>query len=287
MIPASFEYVRAGSLDEAVRLLGDHSGAKAIAGGHSLLPMMKLRLAQPETLIDIGRVPELRGVTEEDGALRIGALTTHAELASSEQIRARCPLLAEAASDVGDPQVRNRGTIGGNIAHADPASDLPAVLVACNATVHLRGGDGARAVAADDFFIDLLTTDLRSGELITAVTVASCPDGCGCAYVKVEHPASGYALCGAAARVVMRDGSCTEAALCFNGVTPRPFDASAVASALVGGDAGDAAIDAAVKEHLQIDDPLGDLHASEEYRVELARVHGRRALKQARERATA
>lgn len=287
MIPAPFDYVRAGSLEEAVRLLGERAGAKALAGGHSLLPMMKLRLAQPETVVDIGRVAELRGVTEEDGAFRVGALTTHAELASSEQVRARCPLLAEAAGEVGDPQVRNRGTIGGNIAHADPASDLPAVLVASAATVHLLGGNGERSVAADDFFIDLLTTDLQAGELITAVTVPACPAGCGCAYLKVEHPASGYALCAAAARVVIRDGSCTEAALCFNGVTPRPFVATAVASALVGGDASDDAIDAAVNEHLEIDDPLGDIHASEEYRVELARVHGRRALKQARERATA
>ena len=279
MFPAQFEYHRAESLDEALSLLGQHGGAKVLAGGHSLLPMMKLRLAQPPALVDIGRVGELRGIRRSGDSLRIGSLTTHAEVAASKEIRSGCAILAEAAGKIGDPHVRNLGTVGGNIAHADPASDLPAVLVALAATIHLKSAGGSRQVAAGDFFLDLLTTDMKPGEILTAVEVPVL-QGAGSAYLKVEHPASGYAICGAAA-VVDRNGGRT--ALAFNGVTAKPYHAKAVTDAL-GGDVSDESIDRAVAEHLAIDDPLGDVQASGEYRVELAKVWGRRALKAARDR---
>ncbi len=284
MYPASFDYVRATSAQEAVDLLAQNAGAKLLAGGHSLIPMMKLRLAHPAKLIDIGRIAEIRGICEQDGALRVGSLTTHSEIHGSELVRGKCRILAEAAGKIGDPAVRNKGTIGGNIAHADPASDLPAVLVAVGATVHLLGPGGTRAVAAADFFTGLLTTAIEAGELITEVEVpACCENGSGCAYLKVEHPASGYAVCGAAAVVKMEDGACTAASLCFNGVTPVVFDAWPDASPLVGTSADDAAIAAAMAS-LSIDEPMGDIHASGEYRVALARAYGKRALALARDR---
>ncbi len=285
MYPAKCDYHRAASAAEAVDLLGQHDNAKLLAGGHSLIPMMKLRLAEPAALIDIGCIAELRGVSESGDTIRVGALTTHAEIAASEVLGTRCSLLAEAAGQIGDPQVRNKGTIGGNIAHADPASDLPAVLVALGATVHVLGAGGERAVAAGDFFVDLLTTDLQAGEIVTAVEVPASAPGSGSAYLKVEHPASGYAVCGAAASVSFDGGSCAAAALAFNGVAAVPVDAQAVAGALIGTAADDGTIASAIEAHLAIEDPLGDLHASGEYRVALARTYGRRALEKARDRA--
>ena len=284
MYPPDFDYVRAASLEEAVELLSKNEDAALLAGGHSLIPMLKLRLAHPAKLIDIGRIAEIRGVCEQDGTLRVGALTTHAEIHASELVRARCRFLSEAAGKIGDPQVRNKGTIGGNIAHADPASDLPAVLVAVGATVHLIGPDGRRSIAAADFFTGLLTTARAAGEVITEIEVpACCEDGFGCAYLKVEHPASGYAVCGAAARVKMEDGACVAASLCFNGVTPVVHDAWPDGSPLVGTSADDAAIADAMAA-LSIEDPMGDIHASGEYRVALARAYGKRALIKARDR---
>lgn len=285
MYPASFEYHRASSAEEALDLLARHPGARLLAGGHSLIPMMKLRLAQPAALIDIGRVKELAGVSEDGGSIRIGALTSHAELAASTALREHCPILAEAASKIADPQVRNKGTIGGNIAHADPASDLPAVLVALGATVHLRGKDGERGVPATEFFVDLLTTSLAEDELITAIEVPRLGAGTGSAYLKVEHPASGYAVCGAAAVVTLENGTCSAASLAFNGVTATPLAARAVADALVGSDAGDATIAEAVAAKLSVPEPMSDLHASGDYRTALAAAYGKRALAAARDRA--
>ncbi len=284
MYPADFDYVRATSAQEAVDLLAQNADSVLLAGGHSLIPMLKLRLTHPARLIDIGRVDEIRGVCEKDSTLRVGSLTTHNEIASSEIVQSQCRFLAEAAGKIGDPQVRNKGTIGGNIAHADPASDLPAVLVAVGATVHLLGPDGNRSIAAGDFFTGLLTTAKAPGEIITEIEIpACCEEGFGCAYLKVEHPASGYAVCGAAARVKMDGGTCAAASLAFNGVTPVVFNAWSDGSPLAGGPADDAAIDAAIDE-LAIDEPMGDIHASGEYRVALARAYGKRALKAARDR---
>ena len=285
MFPASFEYHRAGSSQEALDLLARHPDAKLLAGGHSLLPMMKLRLAQPPAVIDIARIPELSGIELEGGTIRVGAATRHAEIAASETLKEHCPILAEAAAHIGDPQVRNRGTLGGNIAHADPASDLPAVLVALDAAVDLLGPSGARQVRAADFFVGLLETALGDDELITAVHVPFFASGTGTAYLKAEHPASGYAVCGAAAVVTLSGGSCSGASLAFNGVGETAVAASAVTTTLLGGSLDDAAIDDAVGTLLSVADPLGDVYASGEYRVQLAKVYGARALKTARDRA--
>lgn len=289
MFPASFDYYRAASVEDAVRLLAEHHEAKLIAGGHSLLPMMKLRLAEPLTLIDVARIAELQGLRHENGKVYIGALTTHWVLETSDILAAHCPLLKEAAGKIGDPAVRNKGTIGGNIAHADPASDLPAVLVAVDATIHLHGLDGHRTVAAGDFFLGLLTTDVRPGEILTLIEIPELHGATGhtgSCYLKFEHPASGYAICGAAA--VLRknpDGTAAEVRLAFNGVSETPYVADAVALSLAGSPLDDAVIDQAVDDGVAIDEPLGDVHASGLYRVELAKVFGKRALKIARDRA--
>lgn len=287
MYPAKFDYFRAASVEEAVALLHRHRDSKVLAGGHSLLPIMKLRLAHPSALIDIGHIHILRGISHHNGTIRIGALTTHATIASSDMLRAECPLLAEAAGHIGDPQVRNKGTIGGNVAHADPASDLPAVLVALGATINVSGPSGSRSVAARDFFTGLLETEIGEHDILTAVDVPRMHRASGCCYLKVEHPASGYAICGAAAIVGGGRASATGIELAFNGVTETPHHAAAVGEALEGTSLTDADIDRAIDEHLSINDPLGDVQASGEYRVELARVYGKRALKAARDRARA
>lgn len=286
MYPAKFDYYRPGSVAEAVSLLQQHADAKVLAGGHSLIPTMKLRLAQPPVLVDIGRISALRGISESGGSIRIGALTTHADLASSQLLQQKCRVVAEAAGLVGDPAVRHKGTIGGNIAHADPASDLPAVVLALGATIHVAGPGGERQIKANDFFVDLLTTALQADEILTAVVIPVASGKTGSAYQKFEHPASGYAICGAAAVISLAgDGTCARASLCFNGVTAKAFDASSVAGALAGKSVDDAAIDQAVNNNLSIGEPIGDIHASGPYRVELAKVYGRRALKLARDRA--
>ncbi len=285
MYPAKFDYFRAASVEEAVALLHRHGDAKVLAGGHSLVPIMKLRLAQPGAVVDIGHIHILRGISHHDGTIRIGALTTHATIAASEMLQAECPLLAEAASHIGDPQVRNKGTIGGNVAHADPASDLPAVLVALDATVNLSGATGDRSVPAREFFVGLLETQIGDHEILTAIDVPRLRDGTGTAYLKHEHPASGYAICGAAAVVGGGRASAAGVELVFNGVTATPHRAAAVGEALGGTSMTDAEIDRAVDDHLAVEEPLGDVQASGEYRVELARVYGKRALKTARDRA--
>lgn len=283
MLPAEFDYYRATSLEEAFYLLKRHPEAKLLAGGHSLLPLMKLRLAQPSALIDIRSIDDLQGLHKGDETLRVGALTTHAELESSELLRRHSPMLAAAAREIADPAVRNRGTIGGNLAHADPASDLPAVLVALGASVHLMGSDGEREMCAKTFFVDLLTTALKENEILTAISIHNGASRNGSAYRKCEHPASGFALCGAAA-IVRRSpaGECSGVRLVFNGVSPTPHDATEVTSRLIGTHVDDAAISEALA-HLQIDEPLSDLHASAEYRLQLARVYGKRALQAARD----
>ncbi len=276
MYPASFEYYRASSVDEALKLLGEQEGAKLMAGGHSLIPMLKLHLASPAAVIDIGRIDTLKGVEKDGDMCHVGALTTHNEVAAS-CLRDCAPVLAEAAGKVGDPAVRNKGTIGGNVAHADPASDLPAALLATFSTLHLRGPDGTRSVAAEDFFTGLLETDMKEGEILTHLDVP-CLSG-GSAYLKVEHPASGYAVCGVAA--VIGDGKVT---LAYNGVAPVPFVAAGVGEALSGSDLSDDAIEAAVDESFSVAEPLADVYASGEYRVALAKAYGKRALKAARDR---
>jgi carbon-monoxide dehydrogenase medium subunit len=284
MYPPKFDYYRANSLNDAVALLQQHDGAKVLAGGHSLIPVMNLRLADPGTLIDIGRVSGLKGISVQGNSVQIGALTTHAMIAASTDVPT---VLSEAAGMIGDPQVRNRGTIGGNIAHADPASDLPTVLTALSATIHTTGPNGSRKIAADDFFTGLFATALQDGEIVTAIEVAKSGAGSGSAYAKLFNPASRYAMVGAAAIVTVSGGSCTAAGVAVGGLVPAATRARSVEAALVGKPLDEATISAAaaaVANDLG-DDIIGDIHASAEYRQAMAPVFVKRALTAAAQRA--
>jgi aerobic carbon-monoxide dehydrogenase medium subunit len=280
MYPSSFDYRRATSVAEAAALLKSNPGAKLLAGGHSLIPLLKLRLASPPMLIDIGRIGELRGITSSAGALRIGALTTHAELAASPVVRDQAAALAEAAGDVGDPTVRNRGTIGGNVAHADPASDLPAVLTALDARFVVTGPAGNRTVPAASFFQGLMATAVGEQEILMTIEIPARAAGQGSAYAKFEHPASRYAVVGAAAVVTVSNGTCTAAAVAVCGLVPRPQRAPSVEKALTGKQPTPEAI-AAAAAGVGADlgaDIIGDVYASAAYRKAVAPVYVKRAL---------
>ncbi len=288
MIPATFEYVRAHSIEEAIQLLqryGDR--AKLLAGGHSLLPLMKLRLAQPEVLIDLGRVQELRGIREDTGSLVIGAMTTHDEIARSPLVQQQCPLLAETASQIGDVQVRNMGTIGGSLAHADPAADYPAAVLVLEADIRCQGPGGARTVKATEWFVDLLTTALRPGEVLTQVQVPVRKPGQGYAYVKMPHPASGYSLIGVACLVTLDGGVCREARVAITGAGPKAVRLGKVEGALVGRNLDEATVAEAAKLAAEGLEATDDLYASAEYKRHLATVYTKRALLRAVERARA
>jgi len=286
MYSERFEYFRPKTLAEASRLLKKHKGARLLAGGHSLLPAMKLRLAGPKALVDIGRIKGLCGIEKRGKAIWIGATTIHADIARSALLRKSCPVLSEAAGQIGDIQVRNRGTIGGSIAHADPAADYPTTLIALGATVVARGPKGERKIPAEKFFVDLFTTALKGGEIVTAVLVPPAGKGQGAAYAKHPHPASRYAVAGAAAAVEIRDGKVSRASVVIGGVTARPVRAAAAEAVLTGKKADAAAIEAAAKRVADaLADPMGDTYASGEYRVHLASVLARRALTAAVERA--
>ena len=285
MFAANFEYHRAGSVAEVRQLLAAHPGAKLLAGGHSLIPLLKLRLAAPEAVIDIGRIGELRGISNGGGALRIGALTTHAEIASSDAVKSGAAALAEAAGLIGDPAVRNRGTIGGNVAHADPASDLPTVLIALDATFTVNSPDGERSVSAADFFQGMMATALGEHDILTAVNVPA--GGGGSAYVKFSHPASRYAVVGAAASLTVAGGTCTSASVAVGGATAVPARCASVEAALAGQalSADVIAAAAAAAGGDLGDDLLGDVFASGEYRRAVTPVYVQRALAAAAERA--
>lgn len=286
MFPARFDYFLAKTLEQAFEFLEEHEGAKVLAGGHSLIPVMKTRLAQPPALVDIGRIEELKGIFRQGDRVRIGALTTHAELSQSPVLHECCSLLPRTAIKIADPQVRNCGTIGGNLSHADPGSDLPAAILALEADLHVAGPDGGRKVAASEFFQDLFVTDLRSHEILTAVEVPVLPARSGTAYLKFEHPASGYAVCGVAVRMELaEDGSCREVHLAFNGLAATPWKASDVEAALKGKEASDQLLERVLQSLPALEQPLGDRFASAEYRLELARFYGVEALKMARDEA--
>lgn len=283
MYPPQVEYYRASSVAEALSLQVQHGG-KFLAGGHSLIPAMNLRLADPGTLIDIGRIADLKGISASNGGHSIGALTTHAMVAAAAGLPAA---LTEAAGGIGDPQVRNRGTVGGNVSHADPASDLPTVFMALGATFHLAGAGGSRAVAAGAFFVDLFTTAMTDGEILTAVSVPNEGAGTGSAYAKLVNPASRYAMVGAAAQVTVSGGVCTAASVAVGGLTPKATAAPSVAAALVGKTLTAETIAAAataVANDLG-GEVMGDIHASADYRRQMAVVYVKRALTKAAERA--
>jgi carbon-monoxide dehydrogenase medium subunit len=287
MIPSAFEYMRPTSLAEAVRLLANHADdAKILAGGHSLVPMMKLRLATPTMLIDIGRLSELSGIREDNGTIILGACTTHYAAETSALLKQRCPLLAETAAAIGDVQVRNRGTIGGSIAHADPAADWPAAMLALEAQMTLVQRAGTRTVQAADFFVDLLTTAMESNEILTEIRLPANAPRSGGAYCKVPQPASGFALTGVAAQVTLgADNTVQRVAVGVTGVSSKPFRASATEAALQGQRATAETIAQAAARATDGVEALEDIHASTEYRLHLARVYTKRALQTAVERA--
>jgi carbon-monoxide dehydrogenase medium subunit len=287
MIPAAFDYRRPASLAEAAQLLAAHADdAKILAGGHSLVPMMKLRLATPTLLIDIGRLSELSGIREQNGMLMIGAGTTHYAVESSVLLQQRCPLLAETAAAIGDVQVRNRGTIGGSVAHADPAADWPAAVLAVGAQLNLIHAGGERMVHAADFFVDMLTTALESREILTELHVPVNPPRTGGAYLKVAQPASGFALTGVAAQVTLAANNTVQSvAVGVTGVSNIAYRASITERALQGQAATAEAIAQAAERATEGVEALSDIHASAEYRLHLTRVYTRRALQRAIERA--
>jgi carbon-monoxide dehydrogenase medium subunit len=280
MYSAEFDYHRAGSIVEALQLMASNPGAKLLAGGHSLIPLLKLRLAMPTAVIDIGRVSELRGIAVRDKSIRIGALMTHAELAASADVRRSAAALAEAAAQVGDPAVRNRGTIGGNIAHADPASDLPTVLAALDARIEVVGPRGLRTIDAAQFFTGIMTTALEEDEIVTDVVVPEAGRGEGSAYAKFSHPASRYAVVGAAAKVGVSQGVCAVVSVAIGGLLPHARRLRSVEQALTGQPGNDAAIAAAAGRAAEDvgDEANGDLFASAEYRKAMVPVYVQRAL---------
>ena len=279
MWPNKFDYARADSIEGALELAGDEG--KFLAGGHSLLPVMKLRLDSPELLVDIGRIDALKGISA-DGGLSIGATTTHAEIAASADVQGMCAALAQACGGVGDQAVRNFGTIGGNIAHADPASDPPTVLVACGATINIQGAGGSRSVGAGDFFVDLFETDLEDGELITSLSLPNCSD-CRCAYVKFPHPASRYAIVGVAICLKMDGDTCAGADVAVGGATVKAVKCAGAEAALTGSTLDEAALNAAAEAvKADISDWLaGDIAYPESYRQQMAGVYLKRAVKAA------
>jgi carbon-monoxide dehydrogenase medium subunit len=287
MYASPFQYHRAGSIAEARQLLAAHPGAKLLAGGHSLLPLMKLRLANPEALIDIGSIAELKGITATQDGFRIGAATPHAAIAASSHLATGCAVVNDTAGRIGDPAVRNRGTIGGSLAHADPGADLPGVLVAIGASIEVIGAAGTRTIAADDFFQGLMTTALDEGDIVTAIRVRRLKKGEGAAYAKFPHPASRYAVIGAAACIALEKGVCTSGRVVVSGLLPRPTVLSSVEKALVGAKLDEAAIAAAsgrAGEDLG-GDIIGDSFASAGYRRGVVGVYVARAVREAARRA--
>jgi len=282
MYPAQFEYHKASTVKEALDLLGKYKDeAKLLAGGHSLLPAMKLRLAQPKHLIDIGKVSGLSGVKEEGGTLVIGAMTTHYAIESSALLKSKCPLLPEVAGHIGDPMVRNMGTIGGSLAHADPAADWPAAAIALNADLVAEGPKGKRTIKADDFFKGLLTTALADDEILTEIRVPVAAANVKSAYVKFPHPASRFAVVGVAAVLTMDGGKVSKASIGITGAGSKAVRAKGVEAAITGKAADAASIQAAAEKGADGVDVQPDLQGSEEYKKHLLKVFSKRAIEAA------
>jgi aerobic carbon-monoxide dehydrogenase medium subunit len=275
MIPANFDYFAPSSLQEALQLLADRGDdAKLLAGGHSLVPLMKLRLAQPAALIDIGRIVELRGISVEGGRIRIGSTTTHAAIAASLEVIQNAPALAQAAHEIGDRQVRARGTIGGSLAHNDPSADLPAVMLALDGEFVLRSTSGERTLTAAEFFVGMLETAIQPNEMLTSVSVAVSPSS---AYAKFPNPASHYAITGVCASVTS-NGTVSSAKIGVTGAAPMAFRATAAEAALTGKPLTSESIAEAAESAYDGRELLGDIHASAEYRGNLISVMTKRAL---------
>jgi aerobic carbon-monoxide dehydrogenase medium subunit len=279
MIPAAFDYVRAFSLAQAIDLLRDDpDGTKLLAGGHTLLPALKLRLASPARLIDIGGIGEMRGIQIGATGITIGALTTHAQLLASETLYKALPIFRRAASLIADPQVRNRGTIGGSLANADPAADWPAVVVALQAEIEIAGAKGRRRVAAQDFFVDIFSTVLEPDEILASIHVARPKPGMRFVYRKIRHPASGFAVVGIAVGVRLQDDVVAEISIGVTGAANHAFADQHAADFLTGKTLSRDNIDQAAKLLSETTECLSDRYASAEYRANLIRVEIRRAL---------
>ena len=282
MIPAAFDYIVPDSLDGAAASLeqaGDN--AKVMAGGHSLLPMMKLRLAQPAVVIDLKRLDALRGIRSEGGALHVGALATHHQVETSGEVKDNCPLLALTAASIGDPQVRNRGTVGGSVVHGDPAADWPAALLALGAELDLTRKDGRRSVAAGDFFLGPLTTAIEPSEILTSVRVPVPGEGARAAYRKVRQKASGFAIVGVAVCLRADGGVCSDIGIGVTGLAGTPFRAAAVEDQLKGKTLTPDLVASASARVADGVTALDDIHASADFRSHLARLHTARAIQDA------
>jgi aerobic carbon-monoxide dehydrogenase medium subunit len=288
MIAQPFEYHVPKTLAEASQMVAQFGDeGKILAGGHSLVPMMKLRLAAPKHLIDLSRIAELSYIREEDGTIEIGALTTHYKIESSESLKSKCPLLPETAGEIGDAQVRNKGTIGGSLAHSDPAGDWPAAILALDAEIQaVNGGGGERWIHAKDFFVGILETSLVPGEILTAIRVPSLPAQTADAYLKLHEPASGFAIVGAAVRLGLDEkGAVRQVSVGITGAGPKAFRATAVEDALRGKSPSAKRLAEAAGHAADGIDVNADLYASPAYRAHLANVYTRRALEKALERA--
>lgn len=286
MIPGDFEYYRPNSLDEAVQLLATHGDdARVLAGGHSLIPMMKLRLAAPEHLVDLRNIASLSGVSESGGDITIGAMTTQTELITSTVLNEHCPIIRETALLIADPQVRYCGTLGGNVANGDPGNDMPALMQCLGATYILQGPDGMREVEARGFYEAAYFTEMNDGEILTAVRFPTPAAGHGYAYKKLKRKVGDYATAAAAVLLSMKDGNCVSASVALTNVADTPLYAQAASDALVGTTIDAAAIDEAVALAEGITEPASDGRGPAEYRTKMAGVMVRRAILEAKERA--
>jgi carbon-monoxide dehydrogenase medium subunit len=286
MIPGTFEYHAPDTLDDAISLLGKYGdGAKVLAGGHSLLPMMKLRFADPEHLIDINRIKELKGIREESGVIHIGAMTTENELISSDLLQSKCPLIPEAARQISDPQVRNRGTIGGDIAHGDPGNDHPAIILALDASLVLRGPNGSRLVPADGFYLGTYYTQMEAEEILTEIQIPIPPPGAGSAYSKLKRKTGDYATAAAAVQLQLDGNTCKKVSIALTNVGPTALKANEAEAILTGKVIDDALIEQAAQKAMHICEPAEDMRGDVEYKTHMAGEMTRRAIRLALERA--
>jgi aerobic carbon-monoxide dehydrogenase medium subunit len=287
MIPPAFDYIAPQSLDEAVRALVAHGEeAKLLAGGHSLLPLLKLRLANPKLLIDLSKIPGLSNISQQDDKIVVGALTTHYQIESSELLKTKCPLLPQTARAIGDVQVRNRGTIGGSLAHADPSADWPAAILALGGELKLSGPKGERRIAVEEFFLGTMTTVVEPTEILTEIRVPVSPRRCGSAYLKMAQQASGFAIVGVAVWLrVAQDGRCEDIGVGVTGLSEKPFRARTVESRLRGNKLTPKLIAESAAQVAEGNDPMEDLHASAKFRAHLAQVYTSRAIEEAGKRA--
>lgn len=282
MIPASFEYFAPHTIEEAFALLATHQDAKVLSGGHSLLPVMKLRLAEPKVLIDIGHLSALKGIREVDGGISLGVLATHYAIETSSLLKNKCALLPQCAAEIGDVQIRNRGTVGGSCVHADPAADYPAAMLALHAVLVAEGRKGRREIAAQDFFVDVMTSAVRSDEILTEIRIPQESLNLKYAYCKVKQSASGFAICGVAVALdVEAKQDCRKISIGITGVGNRAFRALGVESRLTGKTLTSEAIRGGAAHATEGNEAFGDIHASAEYREHLATVYCARAIEAA------